>query len=202
MATPVGHYLIGLSIARTAARDDGGRRSAPWLAAVACLPDLDVVPGLIVGNLGEFHTGISHSLMTAALFSAAGGLLLFTWGRTKRPIYLVSILFALYASHLVLDFFTGGAGLPRGVPFLWPWPGEGFRSSWALLPKVLHTSGPLIGTHNLLLVFREVLLFLPLVGLVYTLANKSPAWPKRAAWLYGVWLLVAASLSVLSLRLF
>lgn len=201
MATPVGHYLIGLSIARTAARDDG-RRSAPWLAAVACLPDLDVVPGLIVGNLGEFHTGVSHSLVTAALFAVAGGLLLATWGRSKQPIYLVCVLFALYASHLVLDFFTGGAGLPRGVPFFWPWPGEDFRSSWALLPKVLHTSGPLIGAHNLLLVFREVLLFLPLVGLVYTLANRSPAWPKRAAWLYGGWLLVATSVSVLSLRLF
>ena len=199
MATPVGHYLIGLSIARTAARDDGGRRSAPWLAAVACLPDLDVVPGLIVGNLGEFHTGVSHSLMTAALFSAAGGLLLFTWGRAKPPIYLVSILFALYASHLVLDFFTGGAGLPRGVPFLWPWPGEGFRSSWALLPKVLHTSGPVIGTHNLLLVFREVLLFLPLASLVYNLRGSPRPWRKTAAWLYGGWFLVAVVASGLSL---
>ena len=31
MATPVGHYLLGLTLAELAARDDTERRQAPWV---------------------------------------------------------------------------------------------------------------------------------------------------------------------------
>ena len=62
-ATPVGHYFLGLSIAQVFARDDAERKEGLWLATIACLPDLDVVPGLFVGMLAQFHHGASHSLV-------------------------------------------------------------------------------------------------------------------------------------------
>jgi len=67
MATPVGHYFLGLSITQVFARDDAERKECLWLVTIACLPDLDVVPGLFVGNLVQFHHGASHIFTSWAL---------------------------------------------------------------------------------------------------------------------------------------
>ena len=198
MATPVGHYLVGLSIAQVFARDDAERRQGFGLATVALLADLDVLPGILAGDLGRFHHDVSHSLTVAAMFSIAG-LLALTWRGSRRSVYLATLLFILYASHVVLDFFTLDTGAPYGVPLFWPWIPDTYESPWLILPNVQHTGAPLIGTHNLLLIMREVLLFLPLAGLVYTLRASRLPWPKTAAWLYGGWFLAAVGGSVLSL---
>jgi LexA-binding, inner membrane-associated putative hydrolase len=85
MATPIGHYLFGLSITQTFARDEHEKRQAFWLAAVACLPDLDIVPGVMVGKLNQFHHGASHSFFAAALFpSSVSGF--FGGGEEKSPV--------------------------------------------------------------------------------------------------------------------
>ncbi len=65
VATPVGHYLLGLSITQAVAQDPAQRKRGLWLATIACLPDLDVIPGLFVGGIAEFHHGASHSFAAA-----------------------------------------------------------------------------------------------------------------------------------------
>jgi inner membrane protein len=198
MATPVGHYLLGLSVMQLFARDRDERRRSIWLATVACVPDLDVIPGIFVGNLGRFHHGISHSFFAAAVFSLiAFGIL---WRQGWKPSEsLLLLLFLLYASHVVLDFFTLDPGAPHGVPLLWPWR-ETYQSSWALLPNVQHTGGPLFSAHNFFLMVREAVLFLPLIGFIYALKDSGWRSPNPVAWFFAAWFIVAVSASFLSLN--
>ena len=72
MATSIGHYLFGLSVAKVLAREDDEKKLTPWLATISCLPDLDMIPGLLVGNPARFHHGASHSFAGAAIFSLLG----------------------------------------------------------------------------------------------------------------------------------
>jgi len=197
MATPVGHYLLGLSIATLAARDERERRRAPWWALIAGAPDLDVLPGLAVGTLGQFHHGASHSLAAAGVVAlGAAALAARAEGRAVRTAVLV---FALYVSHSVLDSFTLDTGWPIGVPFLWPWSRETFQAPWVLLPNVQHTRAPLLSAHNALLMVREVLIFAPLVGLVLAARASRRRWRWAATGLAAVWLVAAAGLSIASL---
>ena len=143
MATPVGHYLLGLSITALVARDARERRQAPWWALVACAPDLDALPGLAVGDLSRFHHGASHSLAAAGLAALATAAIL-AYRRDAATLRTAVLVFALYLSHSVLDSFTLDTGLPIGVPFFWPWSVETYQSPWVLLPNVQHSSAPLV----------------------------------------------------------
>jgi inner membrane protein len=200
MATPIGHYLLGLSVTQLVARNRDERKQGLWLATVACVPDLDVIPGLLVGKLNQFHHGASHSFFAAALFPLLGiwvGRHFWEWQLSGR---LILLLFLLYASHNVLDTLCIDTGPPFGVPLFWPWSQETYQSPWLLLPDVHHTNRRLFSTHNLLLMIREVLLFLPLVALVQILKSRSSVWLARAAWFYGGWFLVAVCVSVFSVN--
>ena len=199
MATPLGHYLVGLSITQGLARDSAERKQGLWLAVIACAPDLDVIPGFFVGRLGQFHHGISHSFAAAAIFS------IFAWLFFSRRARVISLslsilLFLLYASHVVLDFVTLDTGAPYGVPLFWPWSHDSYQSSWLLLPNVQHTRAPLFGAHNLLLLVQESLVFLPLVGFVHALKDFHSPWPRARACFYGGWFVVAVWASVFSLQ--
>ena len=123
MPTSIGHALGGYAAADITA-DSGGRR--PPLAAflflaifVANVPDLDFVPGYLLGHAERFHRGASHSVLggvlaTLVLAPLAGRLF---GGSLRRWAFLVS---AVYASHLILDLLmrdpTGGPG----IAFFWP----------------------------------------------------------------------------------
>ena len=199
MATPVGHYRLGLAIARAVGRGDGGRRRALLLAGIAVVPDLDVLPGLLVGELGRFHHGATHSLAAAAAFGVAG-VALVGRGGPGRVLFVFTLAFLLYTSHLVLDLLTLDTGPPIGVPLLWPWSRQTFQAPWVLLPNVQHTSGPLISVHNVLLAVREVAVFLPLALLTDALKAAHLPRPRRAVWLYAGWFLMALGASLFSLR--
>src|SRR5579883_2594427 len=72
MALPVGHAAAGY-LAYEAVRP-AGRHRAGWLATALLLanaPDLDYLPGLLVGHPDAWHRGVTHSL-AAALAVAAG----------------------------------------------------------------------------------------------------------------------------------
>jgi len=190
MATPVGHYLLGLCITQIFARNSTEQKRGLWLGAVACTPDLDVLPGLLVGNLSQFHHGGSHSLLAAATFAISAILI----GPRKvwpRVFYSFVLVFCLYASHIFLDLLTLDTSAPYGVPLYWPWIQRSYQSPWLLLPNVHHTRAPVFGTYNLVLAIREGLLFLPLIGLVLCLRVSRWPWTAKAGWLYGGWFLLA-----------
>ena len=199
MATPVGHYLLGLSITQMLASNSTERRQALCLATIACIPDLDLIPGLVVGDLARFHHGASHSFAAAAIFSVAV-LLLLKWRKGKLVVNFFLISFVLYSSHIGLDFLTLDPGEPSGMPLFWPWSLETHQSSWPLLPHVQHSRAPIFSTHNFFLFIREILLFLPLVGLIQSLKIGHWPWPRTASWLYGSWFVAALCALAFSLR--
>jgi inner membrane protein len=198
MATSVGHYLLGLAIATVAARGATERAQAPWWALIACAPDLDVLPGLLVGNLSRYHHGASHSLAAAGLVAMAAAAVV---GRRRRQpaLRMAAVVFVLYASHAVLDGFTLDTGPPVGVPFLWPWSHETFQAPWPLLPDVQHTGKPLVSAHNALLMVREVVVFAPLVGLAFAAHAATPCRRRAVTWLWAAGFVAAAGLSFASL---
>ena len=194
MATPIGHYLLGLSTTQIFGRHHLVRRKGPWLGVIACLPDLDILPGLIFRDLSRFHHGVSHSLIAATVFSVMASLLLGS-KKVRLVTPLLFLFFLLYTSHIVLDFFTLDTGAPYGVPLFWPWISDSYQSPWPLLPNVQHTRAPLLSSHNLLLIAQEILLFLPLYRLTKTLRTSRRSSP--GTWVYGGWFLVALVASLI-----
>jgi len=194
VATPLGHYLLGISITRIFGRNHLARKRGLWLGLIACLPDLDILPGLILRDLSRFHHGVSHSLIAATVFSVMASLLL-GWKKVRLVTPLLFLVFLLYTSHIVLDFFTLDTGAPYGVPLFWPWISESYQSPWPLLPNVQHTGAPLLSSHNLLLMVQEILLFLPLYRLTKALRTSRRSSP--GTWVYGGWFLVALVASLI-----
>src|SRR5579885_3104287 len=124
MALPVGHAAAGY-LAYEAVRP-AGRHRAGWLATALLLanaPDLDYLPGLLVGHPDAWHRGVTHSL-AAALAVAAGVTALAAARRLPGRLALGAAL--AWASHLLLDFVTQNALPPRGIPLFSPWSARTF----------------------------------------------------------------------------
>lgn len=194
MASPVGHYLLGLTVTQALARNERERKQGVILAAVATLPDLDVIAGLLSGYLWRYHHGMSHSLGMGAILAIAV-LAVLLWRKSDRPYYLALSVFLVYDSHVVLDYTSLDTSRFPGVPLLWPLLSERFVSPWTLLPYTL-TIGPVISIHNIVIVMRELFLFIPLVALVHTLRTRRPPWPRPAMWIYGGLFMVAVWASI------
>jgi membrane-bound metal-dependent hydrolase YbcI (DUF457 family) len=126
MATSWGHYLLGLSITQGPASDAAEKKRGLWLALIACVPDLDLILGVFVGKLNQFHHGITHSFAAALIFSASTWLLFRSLVGTLS-LKLSILIFLLYSSHVILDYFTLDTGAPYGVPLLWPLSHESYN---------------------------------------------------------------------------
>jgi inner membrane protein len=116
MPSPIGHSLMGYTIYRIVNRDvkvQQWRATAVYLFA-ANAPDLDFLPGLLIGDLGRFHHGPSHSIGFAILFGIGASLFF-----SRRP-YTFLVASSLYFSHVVLDYLVQDLTPPHGVPLLWP----------------------------------------------------------------------------------
>lgn len=97
-------------------------------AFLACLPDLDYLPGLAAGELNRYHQLFTHSLVFCASASALAAWFL---RRTRlRPPAVAAIVF----SHLLLDSLTEDARPPIGIPLLWPFSDAPFQIA-GLFPR-------------------------------------------------------------------
>lgn len=127
---------------------------AALLVFAANAPDLDFVPGILVGEPDRFHHGPAHSLGGALLFSG----LVWVLARQVRPKQALPIAVLLglgFMSHLFLDMCSMDTRAPNGVPLFWP-----LSSTYIMLPvpvfldiqRNLAASNfftSLISTHNL-----------------------------------------------------
>ena len=120
------HALVGASLSALAPQEARRARIAMGLAALAVLPDLDVL-GLGLGvpyahPLG--HRGFTHSIPFAAAVGCAVAMAAPTG---MRPLRLGGLAFAACASHGLLDAFTdAGLGVGFWIPFddartFFPW---------------------------------------------------------------------------------
>ncbi len=183
MATPIGHSLVAASLflgQNRSHRTDWRLLSSYVLLANA--PDLDFLPGILIGDPSAFHHNVSHSLLFGALFTLALTFIakkLLGWFPDYSFIRLVIVGFLLYSSHLVVDFVTLDDGFPYGMQLFWPFSSYRVNAPLYSLLNIIHETTPL-SVHNLKAVLREILVFAPLT-LYFALANKGLLGRRRRA---------------------
>ena len=165
-----------------------GVRSRWWIVLlyllIANAPDLDFIPGFLVGDPARYHHGISHSIGIALLVSVAFGLLLYIGGGVWNTRKFV-ISFCLYFSHVFLDCFSLDTSEPYGVPLFWPVSDEYYLAplTFFLGVKRLYSSGPmfipgLFSLQNLWAVCIELAVFVPIILLLLKLRRRSERLPE------------------------
>ena len=136
---------------------------------MANIPDLDFIPGFLMGRPNLLHHGISHSLGAAVLFSIVAAFLMDRKEGYHAKSFLICL--SLYCSHLFLDYLSVDGRPPYGTPIFWPLRTEYFI--FPFLPPVMHSSldhaaigqflNDLFSIHNLYVVFRELGVFIPIL---------------------------------------
>lgn len=141
MPTPVGHTLIGVALGCGVLMPRGRLKAgfkALWeqrayflvILLMANLPDIDYVPGVLMGQLNAFHHWYTHTLGWIAAVAVASWLL---WWKTDRVGWSVFVvLFAALATHLIADIFSGDEKPPFGIMALWPFTDSFYISSMSI----------------------------------------------------------------------
>lgn len=149
MASPVFHSLAGAGLAYALAGDRrlpltaSLRKAGPLLfsgAVLACLPDVDYLPGLWRGYLNTTHQHATHSVAWTLL--AAAGIWLV--GRAWKPrvfgwragLFLVILI----GSHLAIDLVTADYFAPYGVLLWAPFSAVRMQAPFAVLPAWAKTA--------------------------------------------------------------
>jgi membrane-bound metal-dependent hydrolase YbcI (DUF457 family) len=158
-------------------------RHRPALLAASVLlanaPDLDFVPGWLLGHPGMFHRGVTHTLAAVVAVTLAGALL---WRGGDLASARLTALWAgvTYGSHLLLDYFTTNARPPHGGPFLWPLSDAYWIAPVTPLGEIIIDPSSRIGfirsilgaeTHGVWL--REIMLALLVIAIVRLLRTRA-----------------------------
>ncbi|HSQ34433.1 MAG TPA: metal-dependent hydrolase [Candidatus Binatia bacterium] len=177
MPLPIGHALAGIAFFQTR---PGLFFKNKWHDAfffifLANLADADFLPGLLVGFPNRYHHGISHSLGAALAVSVAIGWIFFR--KERHPWRLSALVFLVFYSHLLLDFFTYDFAAPYGLPLFWPIADDYYIAGHPIFINITrspHSASffpSLFSLHNLKAALLEIALLGPLVLLV-TMARR------------------------------
>ena len=120
MATPLGHSLAGYAVySFSSGGKDHNRHNLTLLCIVmANFPDLDFLPGFLIGSPALYHQGVKHSLGFGLMVSMGiAGIYHF-----KDNLFstVFTLCFMSYLSHLLINFLGPDGRLPYGQPLLWP----------------------------------------------------------------------------------
>jgi membrane-bound metal-dependent hydrolase YbcI (DUF457 family) len=137
MALCFAHTAAGY-LAYEIARPEGRHRPALLVAAVALAsaPDLDFLPGFLVGQPGAYHRGVTHTLGAAVLATVVAFVLARRYVHA-RPRAVATWVGGVWVSHLFLDLVTADVVAPHGGRFLWPLSEEYYIAPVTLLPEVV-----------------------------------------------------------------
>lgn len=181
MSSPVGHSLAGWAIGALWYKSikPVSFKVTALCMFVANAPDLDFLPGALVGKPNLYHHGLSHSLGAAVIFASLGTLLL-RLKKGKEAWSLFPLMIFLYGSHLLLDLISIDGRPPLGIPIFWPLTERYFMIP--ILPAVKHsaldyaTTGQVLtdifSMHNLYVIGFEILLMIPLALVVMWWSRK------------------------------
>jgi membrane-bound metal-dependent hydrolase YbcI (DUF457 family) len=165
MSSPFGHSIPGYLFAAYESRTlkVHNAKKILFYMFLANAPDLDFLPGIMMGMPNLFHHGISHSLGAGVLFSL---MVTFLIGRKENSYKrLFMVCFSLYCSHLFLDYVSMDGRTPIGIPLFWPLSNEYLIFPHPILPPIMHSGldhatigqflANLFSIHNLLVVLLE-----------------------------------------------
>ena len=176
MPSPIGHSLAGYAIySSVEARQNW--RTIILFVLVAILPDIDFLPGFIVGSPNKYHHQFTHSLGFAVIVGLLSSGFLSIKGNKQfwRNFWIFS---GLIFSHVVLDFFTLDTSVPYGEQLLWPFTTEYYLAPVWLFRDVDRVSSSdffiksLFIQHNLWTVVVECAVLLPVIGVIHILKKK------------------------------
>ncbi len=168
MSSPIAHTLAGLSVGFLSWRRLF-KRSFTWKAALFCvvmanLPDFDVFPGFLAGDINLYHHYYTHSIFFAFIVS----LVVFAVAPRERLRWASACLLLIF-SHYLVDYITIDRSPPIGLPLLWPFHEARFKWEHAFLPTVARagTFFSLFNRHNIRTAAIEIAVFLPVAAVSY-----------------------------------
>jgi inner membrane protein len=144
----------------------------------ANLPDIDYLPGILIGDLNAFHHGFTHSLGWITVTSLAG---LFVARATNyhAACTLFLLMWGLQASHLAMDMMTDDGRAPYGIMALWPIFSEYLQAPFLVFSRIEKANyGELFQGANAWALFREIALCLPLLIVAGWYAHRSTKMEK------------------------
>lgn len=155
-------------------------RMIALFVVVANLPDLDFLPGFLVGDPNRYHhLYLSHSLGFAVFVGAIFGLYFFV--KHKRRFWPGFLIFTgVCFSHMVLDVFTLDTGEPFGLPMFWPLTHDYFYSPISIFMSVnkegsnIEFIESVFVFGNLWVVLWEIAVVLPIVLLIKLIKSRGP----------------------------
>ncbi|MDM8541041.1 metal-dependent hydrolase [Desulfococcaceae bacterium HSG9] len=184
MSSPIGHSLSGWVIASYRSRSlkpvniKNLQRLALYIF-IANAPDLDFIPGALMGTPNLYHHGISHSLGTGLIFALVLALIL-TWKDKALFGREFVFMFVIFSSHLVLDLLSVDGRPPMGIPLFWPLSNQYFMIP--ILPPVMHSVldhatiiqflADVFSLHNLYVVGLEILLTVPFIFMIHFIIKQ------------------------------
>lgn len=186
MPSPIAHSIAGYVVYR--ATSDKGITHQTWrtvLFYIICanFPDIDFLPGFLIGEPNRFHHGISHSIGFSVLFGLPVALFL-CWKKNEGFLRSFFIFFSLYFSHILLDYLADDTSTPYGEPLWWPISSKYYISPFSVFTDIQRVSlggrlsfiTSLVNLHNLWAITVEFLVFLPIIGLTDVTKRRSLSW--------------------------
>lgn len=187
MPSPLVHSLAGLALGRFSQPETTRRERlllSGALVFAANAPDLDFIPGILIGDPGRFHHGPAHSLFAAAMLGLGAALVVQRagWNSPRRFGLLVGLAFTV---HLLLDMLSTDNGIRHGVPLLWPYD-ESLSLPFAIFLDIKRDTLVTSFVHSLLLkenidsMVREVVVIGIALVTVYAVKWTLPgSWHSR-----------------------
>lgn len=176
MPTPIGHAIAGSALAVRSGRQSFNKWIFSFVIFFSVLPDFDILPGFLAGDVNRYHRLFSHSLFFVTISGLAGALLL--W-RIINCHFLKCALWFTGAGylHLFMDTLTVDSRAPFGCPLFMP-----FSDQHTIFPVQvfldLHRASAagdffasLFTTHNFHVLLVELALTLPI--LLLTLRSRK-----------------------------
>ena len=176
-------HSLAAGVIYTTLDEDGdlrGWRRLLIAIGLANAPDLDLLPGLLLGDPNRFHRGASHSLVIALGLGLLVGIVAWRthrwhWrlrGELVSGLYQTALIVSLLlGSHVVLDALTADPTPPVGEQMMWPIT-DAWVQFYPLFERADRVAGPasaseflrsLVSKHNARAMALEVVLVGPLL---------------------------------------
>lgn len=185
MALCLAHATAGY-LAYEFLRPPGAHRPLMLAGAVALanVPDLDFVPGLLLGDPSAFHRGVTHTLAGVLIATTiAAAIIPRLQSLRAAPLPRggwTTFVFVALASHLLVDVVSVDTTPPCGAAILWPFSDHLFYAPFTGLGDLpldresrLGFVRSLVAAPALLAWARELALLVATVALVHVVRGAT-----------------------------